>query len=186
MFHVATRSVYETFCFRDVDDRLDFLGIFNAVIDTYKWSCWSYCLMGTHYHLILQTPDPNLSDGMQMLNGRYAQRFNGRHGRRGHLFGERFCSVHIETESHLLAALRYVALNPVEAGLCTSPTDWRWSSCRATAGLEIAPRFLDVDGVLGLFALRRQAARAGFVRFVTDTPFEDTSADVVLARMDGV
>jgi REP element-mobilizing transposase RayT len=155
-------------------------------VETYDWLCKSYCLMGTHYHLVVQTPDANLSEGMQLLNGRYAQRFNGRHGRRGHLFGERFYSVHVESDSHLFAALRYVARNPVEAGLCAAPEGWRWSSFRATAGLEPAPRFLDLDGVLGLFGVRRQAARAGFVRLVEDPYWQDVADAAELVRMYGV
>jgi putative transposase len=186
VFHIATRSVFETFAFRTPDDRLDFLWIFNAVVETFSWLCKSYCLMGNHYHLIVQTPEPNLSEGMQTLNGKYAQRFNRRHGRRGHLFGERFYSVQLETDSHLLAALRYVARNPVEAGMCAAPLDWRWSSCRATAGLESAPGFLDLDGVLGLFGVRRQAARAGFVRLVEDSAWWNGADEAVLVEMDGV
>jgi hypothetical protein len=97
--------------------------------------------MGTHYHLIVQTPRVNLAAGMQMLNGRYAQRFNWRYRRRGHLFGGRFMSVHIQDETHLMAAHRYVARNPVRAGLCAAPADWRWSSYRALVGTELPPIF---------------------------------------------
>jgi putative transposase len=186
IFHIATRSVFETFAFRTPDDRLDFLWIFSTVVETFSWLCKSYCLMGSHYHLIVQTPEPNLSDGMQTLNGKYAQRFNRRHGRRGHLFGERFYSVQLETDSHLLTALRYVARNPVEAGMCAAPLDWRWSSSRATAGLESAPGFLDLDGVLGLFGVRRQAARAGFVRLVEDSARWGAADEAVLVELDGV
>ncbi len=186
MFHLATRSVHERFSFANTGDRSDFLDVLSTVIETCSWRCMSYCLMGTHYHLILQTPEPNLSSGMKLLNGKYAQRFNRRHGRRGHLFGGRFYSVSIETESHLLAALRYVARNPVEAGLCAAPADWRWSSFRATLGLERAPRFLDIDRVLGLFDVRVQAARAQFARLVEDSRFQEASDGAELVRMDGV
>jgi hypothetical protein len=123
---------------------------------------------------------------MQLLNGRYAQRFNWRHARRGHLFGGRFYSVLVESETHLLAALRYVARNPVEAGLCEHAADWRWSSFRATAGLESGPRFLDVKGVLDLFGVGRDAARAQFARLVEGDRPDEPSEGVVLARIDGV
>jgi REP-associated tyrosine transposase len=185
-FHIATRSVYEKFAFGGVGDRTDFLDILNSVIESCGWLLKSYCLLGTHYHLILQTPAANLSVGMQMLNGRYAQRFNWRHGRRGHLFGERFYSVLIESDEHLFNALRYVARNPVEAGLCGAPADWRWSSFRATAGLAAAPRFLDVDGVLALFGVGRHAARAQFARLVEDSRLEDMSDEFPLVRIAGV
>jgi REP element-mobilizing transposase RayT len=178
--------VDERFAFGSQADRSDFLEILASVIELCGWRCMSYCLMGSHYHLVVQTPAANLSVGMQLLNGRYAQRFNWRHGRRGHLFGGRFYSVLVESETHLLAALRYVARNPVEAGLCAHAADWRWSSFRATAGLEWGPRFLDVDGVLDLFGVRRHAAQAQFARFVEGHLPEDPSEKTVLARIDGV
>ncbi len=118
IFHIATRAVDERHAFGTIEDRWSFLGVLNDVVGEYGWLCKSYCLMGSHYHLIVETPRPNLSLGMQRLNGTYAQRFNGRHVRRGHLFGSRFFSVLTDNEHHLLAALRYVARNPVEAGLC--------------------------------------------------------------------
>jgi len=186
MFHIATRSVYEKFAFGGVGDRSDFLDILSSVIELCGWRLKSYCLMGTHYHLVTQTPAANLSVGMQLLNGRYAQRFNRRHSRRGHLFGERFYSVLIESDSHLFAALRYVARNPVEAGLCAAPADWRWSSFRAIAGVGTAPRFLDVDGVLGLFGVGRHAARAQFARLVENPRAEDLAQEYELVRLDGV
>lgn len=174
-FHIATRAVAEKHCFGEIGDRLDFLELLASVVETSKWRCHSYCLMGNHYHLVVQTPEPTLSSGMQMLNGRYAQRFNRRHdGRKGHLFGSRFYSVHLETDAHLLAALRYVARNPVTAGLCANPAEWRWSSYRATIGVAPPPRFLDVDHVLDLFGLRRSAARIAFASFVEDWSFTDT------------
>jgi putative transposase len=122
--------------------------------------------MGTHFHLIVHTPEPTLSRGMQHLCGAYAQWFNWKYGRRGHLFGRRFGSVHIVSDEHLLEAHRYVALNPVRAGLCNRPESWRWGSFRALAGLEKAPAFLDIDGVLCLFAVRRKVAQPAFRRFV--------------------
>jgi REP element-mobilizing transposase RayT len=185
-FHIGTRSIYENACFRAIDDRLDFLDIFSTVVETYGWSCKSYCLMGSHYHLVVQTPTPNLSNGIQLLNGKYAQRFNWRHGRHGHLFGGRFWSRHLETDGHLFAALRYVARNPVAAGICEKPADWRWSSFRAIAGLDRPPGFLDLDSVLSLFNLRRQAARAEYVRLVQDSMYQDMCDRADLVRIDGV
>ena len=182
IFHVATRSVHEKQSFGGVDDRTGFLDILGTVVDACGWLCKSYCLMGSHYHLIIQTPVPNLSGGMQLLNGKYAQRFNWRDGRRGHLFGGRFYSVLIETDAHLFAALRYVALNPVKAGLCETPAGWRWSSFRSTAGLAPAPRFLDCAGVLALFGTGR-AGRREFRRFVESVPTEE---EFQLIQMDGI
>ena len=175
IFHVATRAVAESFAYREISDRLDFLNFLSTTVGTYKWRCQSYCLMGTHYHLIVQTPHANLAAGMQMLNGRYAQRFNWRHRRRGHLFGGRFMSVLIEDDTHLMAAHRYVARNPVRAGLCSDPAGWRWSSYRALVGRERPPILLDVKGAMAAFGGFGAAAEIVFMRTVTATssPLDD-------------
>ena len=185
-FHIATRAVYQQRAFKEDDDRSDFMSILGEVVDVNGWRCKSYCLMGSHYHLVVQTPAPNLSRGMHLLNGKYAQRFNRRHQRRGHLFGERFFSVLVKTDSHLLSVLRYVARNPVAAGLCETPREWRWSSYRGLVGLESALRLLDLDGVLDLFGQRRTAARAQFARFVEGSTRANASEEYEFAAMDGV
>jgi hypothetical protein len=95
---------------------------------------------------------------MRQLNGVYAQRFNRRHGRVGHLFQARFHSTLIEQDEHLLAVSSYLPLNPVRAGLCADPATWRWSSYRATIGLD-PPGALAVDRLLGFFADDRELAR---------------------------
>jgi putative transposase len=186
IFHIATRSVDERHAFGTIEDRWSFLGVLNDVVGECGWLCKSYCLMGSHYHLIVETPRPNLSLGMQRLNGTYAQRFNGRHARRGHLFGSRFLSVLTHSEQHLLGALRYVARNPVEAGLCARPADWRWSSYRPTIGLEPALRLLDVDGLLGLFGARQHVARAEFAWLVEGPEPLILSDQAKVARVDRV
>jgi hypothetical protein len=107
---------------------------------------------------------------MQELNGRYAQLFNSWHGFDGHLFQGRFYSSPAETDGHLLELVRYVSLNPVRAGVCSDPADWRWSSYPALAGYVRSPRFLAAAKVLGLFAPGRRAAQGAFRRFVLDGP----------------
>jgi putative transposase len=184
-FHLATRAVDSASAFRCPDDRHVFLSVLAQVVGTYHWLLHSFCLMGTHYHLIVRTPRPTLSAGMQALNGTYGRRFNERHGRRGHLFGARFSSVRVETEAHLLAAHRYVAMNPVNAGLCERPEDWSWSSFRALAGLAPPPWYLD-RSVLSLFHVRDHAAAAAFARFVRGTAGGDVAFEDLLARKVGV
>jgi hypothetical protein len=130
--------------------------------------------MSTPFHLILNTPLPTLSRGMQHLCGTYAQWFNWKHGRRGHLFGRRFGSVEILSELHLFNAHRYVALNPVRAGLCLRPESWEWGSFRALAGIEEAPAFLDVSGALELFAGNRSVAHAAFREFVHEAADDES------------
>jgi putative transposase len=182
--HIAALAVQDEFVFREAADRRQLVARLAEIVACYEWRCRSYCLMGTHFHLIVHTPVPNLSRGMQHLCGTYAQWFNWKYRRKGHLFATRFSSAHIVTESHLREAHRYVALNPVRAELCRNPAEWRWGSFRAIAGLEPAPGFLDVEGVLRLFDVQHADARAGFRRLVEAEGPDDES--VPLARMAGV
>jgi hypothetical protein len=124
--------------------------------------------MPTHYHLLIETLEPNLSAGMQRLNGVYAKSFNYAHGFEGHLFERRFRSVVIETEPQLFETARYVALNPVRAGLCGDPADWPWSSYAAMTGRAKAPSFLTCDWLLSHFGRERERAGAHFADFVGD------------------
>ena len=115
--------------------------------------------MGTHYHLLVETPEPDVSAGVQYLNGRYAQWFNLRHERAGHLFGARFHDELVQTDSHFLEVCRYIVRNPVRAGLCAHPLQWRWSSYGAIVGARPQPLFLTVNRLLELFAPDRAVAR---------------------------
>jgi putative transposase len=182
--HVAALAVEKERVFRESADRKRLIAQLDAVADCYQWSLGAYCLMGTHFHLIVHTPEPTLSRGMQHLCGSYAQWFNWKYGRRGHLFGRRFGSVHIVTDDHLLEAHRYVALNPVRAGLCRRPASWPWGSFRALAGLEAGPGFLDMDAVLNLFAMRRKIAQPAFQRFV-EAKIPDVT-EVPVVRVTGI
>jgi len=112
--------------------------------------------MTNHYHLVVGTPEANLSLGMRQLNGLYTQRFNRRHGRVGHLFQGRFKGILVERESHLLELARYVVLNPVRAGIVEAAEDYRWSSLRATLGLGPAPSWLDHDALIAHFTSRQR------------------------------
>jgi putative transposase len=125
-------------------------------------------LLSTHYHLFVATPEPDLSAGMQYLNGRYAQWANWSRDESGHIFQGRFKSVLVETEAHAFEVHRYIALNPVRAGLVHDPEAWAWSSLRAMLGRERPPAFLDVDTVLGDFGVTAAAARRRLRMFVRD------------------
>jgi putative transposase len=113
--------------FRDDADRLLFLRLLGESSRKQAWICHAFCLMGTHYHLLLETTRERLSHGLHRLNSVYAQLFNRRHGRSGHLFGDRFHAWVIADEDHLRAARQYVFQNPVRAGLCARAADWPWS-----------------------------------------------------------
>lgn len=129
-FHVTARGVDGTAIAFDDDDCRRLLGLLADTAERFEWRCYAFCLMTNHYHLVLETTQVRLSAGFQRLNGVYAQGFNLRHARRGHLFGDRFWSSLIEGEGYLLEACRYVVLNPVRAGLCQRADEWRWSASR--------------------------------------------------------
>src|SRR6266516_6260306 len=133
-FHVTARGVNGSAIFLDDHDRLAFLRLLAKAVRRYGWTVRAYCLMGNHYHLILETTQPRLSRGMQYLNGSYAQRFNLRHGRTRHLFGARFAAWVIESEGHLRHAIEYLLANPVRAGICARIGDWPWSAARVLTG----------------------------------------------------
>lgn len=128
MHHVFARGNDKRAIFLDDGDRRRYLALLERVVRWNSWKCLTYCLMGNHVHLVIENALPDLGSGMQQLHGRYAQIFNRRHGRSGHLFGGRFGSVRVESDEHLLMVVAYVVRNPVEAGLCRSPRDWVWSS----------------------------------------------------------
>jgi putative transposase len=151
-YHVGVRGNAKSPVFTSDEDRQRFLDILGEVVDRYGWRCYAYCLMTNHYHLAVTTPEPNLGAGMGRLNQLYAQWFNHRHDRTGHLFQERYWSELLETEAHVLAVVRYIAENPVRAGLCARPRDWPWSSAPATVGMVPVPAFLDVRWVRTQFA----------------------------------
>ena len=130
VFHVTTRGVAREPIFRDDEDRRLFLHLLAATGEGNSWRCHVHCLMGTHYHLIVEASVRSLSRGLHRLNGVYAQLFNRRHSRTGHLFGDRFAAFVIEDEDHLQAACEYVLHNPVRAGLCDRADEWPWSGAR--------------------------------------------------------
>lgn len=166
IYNVGSRGNNKETIFHDDVDRMEFLRLLARVAVRYDWEGWAYCLMGNHFHFVLQIPKSGLSNGMQELNTGYAIRTNKRYGRTGHLVRNRFYSELVEDDSHLLELCRYVVLNPVRAGLCGSPADWPWSSYRACAGLEQAHPFLEVDRVLGLFSQRADEARRAYRAFI--------------------
>lgn len=131
-------------------DRLRYLALLAAVVERFGWRCLAYCLMRNHVHLLIETPHANLARGMQTLHGRYAQGFNQRYRQTGHLFEGRYGSVRIEGDGQLWMAARYIAMNPVDAGVCARPEDYEWSSYRAVVRNH-APAFLATDQLLSYF-----------------------------------
>ena len=152
--------------FRTAEQRDRLGAILAGVVDRYGWVCHAYVVMHNHFHLLVETPLPNLSIGMRQLNGLYAQWFNRRHNRSGHVFGGRFGSIAVASDEHFLRAARYVVLNPLRTARPERFVDWRWSSYQATAGLVECPRFLTVGGVLRRFGADRDRACERYVEYV--------------------
>ncbi|MCR4404247.1 MAG: transposase [Candidatus Acetothermia bacterium] len=166
VYHVTSRGNALEEIYRDDADREAFLDVLAQAVERFHWLCHAYCLMGNHYHLLVETLQPTLSRGMRHLNGVYTQWFNRRHQRVGHLFQGRFKAILVEKEAYLLELCRYVVLNPVRAKLVRAANGWPWSSYRATAGLAEPPPFLTTDWVLGQFSEDREEAQRRYRRFV--------------------
>src|SRR5436190_1917991 len=127
-YHVFARGNAKQVIFLDDRDHQVFLDVVVEALSRFSWQCLAYCLMPNHYHLVVRTRNPNLSRGMRQINGVYAQRFNHRHDRVGHVFQGRFGATLIQEDEHLLEAIRYVVLNPLRAGLARSADEWLWCS----------------------------------------------------------
>jgi REP element-mobilizing transposase RayT len=129
LYHATARAVADTLLFRDAEDYRTFLLILLDVVERFDWEVHALCFMGTHYHLVLDGSQPNLSAGMKRLNERYARSYNDRYGRHGHVFGDRFAARVIEDQQHYCEACRYIVDNPVAAGLCDDVEEWPWTWC---------------------------------------------------------
>lgn len=185
LYHVTSRGNERRAAFRDDTDRGLFLNTLAQVTERFHWICHAYCLMTNHYHLIIETPDGNLSRGMRQLNGVYTQAFNKRHHRVGHLFQGRFKGILVQKESHFLEVCRYVVLNPVRAKSVKTPQQWKWSSFGATAGLMRVHRCLTTDDILGQFGQQKASAQRKYREFVEAgiekaSIWEDVKAQSVL------
>jgi putative transposase len=166
--HVTARGNRKQPIYLENNDRLFHLWWFNKVATECEWEVFCYVQMTNHFHFLMRTPKPNLSAGMRRLNGLYGQFFNHHHGFTGHVFQGRFHSELIENESHLLECARYNDLNPVRAGICDHPLEWRWGSLRAVVGIVPKPDFLQPWWLLGQFASDVIEARQRYLAFVED------------------
>ena len=147
-------------------DREAWLDVFAAVCKRFNWVCHAWCQMTNHYHILVETPEANLAQGMRQLNGVYTQRFNRAHARVGHVFQGRYKAILVERDSYLLELARYVVLNPLRAKMVRRLEAWPWSSYPATCGQAASPPWLQTDWILGQFGRRRSSAIAKYVTFV--------------------
>src|SRR4030067_2892421 len=166
VYHVTSRGNERKRISRDDNDQELFLNTLEKVSKRYNWYCHAYCLMNNHYHLIIETPEGNLSKGMRQLNGVYTQLFNKRHKKTGHIFQGRYKAILIQKDSHLLEACRYVVLNPVRAKIVHKLEDWKWSSYRSTAGLDKPHLCLTTEWILGQYSKSKKQAERKKREFV--------------------
>lgn len=151
-YHLTARGSNRQAIFLDDSDRLDFLSRLGRVAARRGVSCFAYCLMGNHIHLVVQAEPDGIAPALRDLLGGHARAFNTRHGRSGHVFGDRFHHVLISDDAQMMATLRYVALNPVRAGLTDAAEAWPWSSYAALVRGVVHPGTVEPDRVLALFA----------------------------------
>jgi putative transposase len=162
-YHLTSRGSDGQAIVRDDLDRLDFLRWLSRIVFAERWRLLTYCLITNHYHLLLRAEETGFATGMRLLNCGHAHRMNRKHGRSGHLFRNHYSWQPVENDEHLLEAVRYILLNPVRAGICEKPEDWRWSSYRAIADLDLPPDFLALTDVLSIFGTTPTRARAAFL-----------------------
>lgn len=186
VYHVTSRGNERRKIFMDDSDRWMFLRILGEMVEENGVVCHAWVLMDNHYHLLLETPSANLSLAMKHLNAIYTQRFNKKYHRTGHLFQGRFKALVVEKDSYLKELCRYVVLNPVRARMVKHPQNWKWSSYRATAGLEKPQPWLEIKWLLGQFGKEIHKAQKAYRNFVEDgmgrkaSPWENLRSRVYL------
>ena len=185
LYHVTSRGNAGQNIFRYDKDRLYFLGLLGELVERFNWLCHGYCLMNNHYHLMIETPRGNLIRGMRQLNGIYTQKYNWRYKKTGHVFQGRYKAIIVDKDSYLLELSRYVVLNPVRAHVTEKPEEWKWSSYRATAGVDTSPEFLTTEWLLSQFGDRKKRAEDRYKKFVIEgitgeSPWKDLAGQIFL------
>lgn len=177
IYHITTRGDNKENIFIDEKDRWNFLSILKDITKKYNWLNYCYCLMNNHYHLLIKTPDANLSKGMKQLNGIYTQRFNKKHNRVGHVFQGRYNAKLVQKENYLMVLIRYIMLNPVRAGLINSPEKWKWSSYNEIIENYGKSNFIAKDFILSQFSSKKNEAIDLFKKFICSAIKEDKLLD---------
>ena len=168
IYHVTSRGDRREAIYDDDIDRSEWLETLSGVCARYHWRVHAYCLMDNHYHLVVETPEGNLSKGMRQLNGVYTQYYNRRHHHTGHLFQGRYKAILVDKETYLLELTRYVVLNPIRAKMVKNMNDWPWSSYPAMVGDTEPQDWLETDWLLSQFGKQRKRARAKYINFVRE------------------
>jgi putative transposase len=185
LYHVTARGDRRKTIYFDDNDRERWLEILGLVCARFNFIVHAFCQMGNHYHLMLETTEGNLAQGMRQLNAFYSQDFNRQHRLVGHVFQGRYKAILVQKESYLLELARYVVLNPVRAGIVSDPMDWKWGSFAMTTGGTQPPAWLDTESILSQFGQTRQLAIEAFRQYVRAgigkaSPLKDTRYQMVL------
>ncbi len=167
LYHVTSRGDRQEDIYIDDEDRSNFLSLLAQVSKDYNWLIHAYCLMDNHYHLLVETPDGNLSKGMRQLNGVYTQITNRYHGKVGHVFQGRYKAILVQKEKYLLELARYIVLNPVRARMVREAKDWPWSSYRKTSGMINNAAWLTTEWLLSAFSKKQGSAQKKYSEFVS-------------------
>jgi putative transposase len=168
LYHVYARGIRKTLIYLDDKDRWRYLKLLRKTVERTDWMCLSYCLMGNHVHLLIETRQPNLGAGMHRFHGAYAQYFNRRHGFVGHVFQDRYKGVPIASDPQLWVTAAYIARNPVTAGFCASPEQWQWGSHAAIVE-DRAPAWLDRSRLASYFGTSGGEGIKRYTELVTAT-----------------
>jgi putative transposase len=190
-YHITARGNEQRDIFRDDKDRERFLGYLETAVGRYKAVIHVYCLMSNHYHLLLSTPEGNLSQIMRHINGGYTTWFNKRHNRCGHLFQGRYKAILVDADPYAGELSRYIHLNPVRAGMVTQPEQYQWSSYVAYIGKAKTPRWLTTDWLLQYFGQTTAAAKKAYVFFVNaavgkeeEDPLKEATSTLILGKSE--
>ncbi len=188
LYHITSRGNGKAMIFLDDSDMHKFLDTLEICTKVFNFICHGYCIMGNHYHLLIETPDANLSAGIHRLNSIYAQYFNKQHDRIGHVFQGRYKAILVQRDSYLLELCRYIVLNPVRAGIVNHPAEYKWSSYSHTVGTTANSNpFLTIDWILAQFDSDFSLARRSYINFVmdginADSPMKDIRTGIFLGN----
>ncbi len=192
-YHVTSRGNEQKDLFKSQKDREKFLAYLESAVTRYGAVIHVYCLMSNHYHLLLETPDGNLSQIMRHVNGAYTTYFNIKRKRAGHLFQGRYKAILVEADEYAAELSRYIHLNPVRAGMTSKPEEYQWSSYCGYIGLNKALEWLKEDFILGYFGGNSLEARNGYRKFAEDllereydSPLKEVIASTILGRQEFV
>jgi putative transposase len=172
-YHVMNRGRRGDLIFKDKGDYFAFIDLVKDCIEMWNIRVVAYCLMGTHYHILLQTPDANLSRCMRHINGVYTQYFNRSHGLDGHLFRGRYKSILVDSDAYLLELLRYIHRNPIESGIVERLDSYQWSSHKGYLSRSEKWNWLHKEYVLNIFSINRSEALNRYRIFVSQEISED-------------